>query len=151
MYELIKSGMVQGVSVNAFANEYRFVNENDEEVDENADDAYFQIVDGGFREVSMVLEPANKATSYKMEFFQKDGTLDLRNIEQHLRELGVTRKMVVPTSSFIKELLFRRDACNVVTNEAHPNQRDAARGTEDLLVALEQRSLIRALNKRISI
>ena len=150
MYELIKSGMVQGVSVNAYANEYRFVDEEDNEVDENNQNAYFQIVDGGFREVSMVLEPANSATSYSMEYFQKDGSLDLRNIEHHLRELGVSRKLVVSTSSFIKELLAKRDAGITVTNEVEPKQRESALGVE-LLQAIEQRQLIRALEKRITV
>ena len=154
LYTVMKESpnLVGGVSVGAYADEWQFVDGEGNTLAQGsgADEGYFQITKGGLREVSIVMQPNNlEANINKLEFYQKDGTLDLRVLEDALRDAGVSSRNAVVAASVFKKVQEQRDVDIGNLNKA-PNQRDFdAEATVALLAALEQRELVQNLNKRL--
>jgi HK97 family phage prohead protease len=141
--------MFGGVSVSAYAEDYQMVNADGEP--DQSEDAYFQITKGGLREVSVVMYPNNpEANVSKLEYFRPDGTADLKIMEQALRDAGLSKSDAVAAASTFKKVLEQRDAV-VVPNETAPTQSDSdAEATNaEILAALEQRELLKLLDKRL--
>jgi HK97 family phage prohead protease len=154
LYTVMKESpnLVGGVSVGAYADEYCMVDEegNMLAAGQAADEGYFQITKGGLREVSIVMQPNNlEANINKLEFYQQDGTLDLRVLENALRDAGVSSRNAVVAASVFKKVQEQRDVALNSLNKA-PVQRDSdVEATVALLAALEQRELVQKLNKRL--
>lgn len=142
--------MFGGVSVGAYADEYAWVKESGDMMDEPDDEAYFQITKGGLREVSVVMYPNNpKAEVSKLEFFRQDGSADLKVLEKALREAGLSKKDAVAAASIFKRVMEQREV-EPEQLESAPQQRDAdADATKELLVALERRELVKILTERL--
>jgi phage head maturation protease len=147
--------MFGGVSVGAYAEEYQWTKEDGTPMTVGSDnpyeDGYFQITKGGLREVSVVMYPNNPmAEVSKLEYFLPDGKADLRVLEQALRDAGLIRKDAVAAASIFKKVIEQRDAVSE-TLEIAPQQRDSgAEATEaEILKALEQRELLKLLDKRL--
>jgi HK97 family phage prohead protease len=147
--------MFGGVSVGAYADEYSWVKEDGslykiDNDDDDEDEGYFQITKGGLREVSVVMYPNNpKAEVSKLEFFRADGTADLKVLEKALREAGLSKKDAVAAASIFKRVMEQREVAPEQLENA-PTQRDAdADATKEILLALEQRELVKLLSKRI--
>jgi len=142
--------MFGGVSVGAFAEEYQMVNADGEP--DQSDEAYFQITKGGLREVSVVMYPNNpNANVSKLEYFRADGTADLKIMEQALRDAGLSKSDAVAAASTFKKVLEQRDAV-LVPNENATSRSDSemeATTHAEVLAALEQRELMRSLEKRL--
>lgn len=141
--------MFGGVSVGAYAEEYQMVDAEGNQY--QGEDAYFQITKGGLREVSVVMYPNNPmAEVQKLEYFLADGKADLRVLEQALRDAGLIRKDAVAAASIFKKIIEQRDVANE-NLEIAPQQRDSgAEATNvELLAALEQRELLKLLDKRL--
>ena len=147
--------MFGGVSVGAYADEYQWVKEDGTPYPAGSgdywEDGYFQITKGGLREVSVVMYPNNpNAEVQKLEFFREDGSADLKVLESALREAGLSKKDAVAAASTFKKVLEQRDAVKEHIEPA-PTQSDSdAEATEaDILVALEERELVKILTQRI--
>lgn len=141
--------MFGGVSVGAYAEDYQMVNANGEP--DQSDEAYFQITKGGLREVSVVMYPNNpEANVSKLEYFRPDGTADLKIMEQALRDAGLSKSDAVAAASTFKKVLEQRDAV-VVPTETAPirSDSDAEATNAEILAALEQRELLKLLDKRL--
>ena len=151
LYQVMKESpnMFGGVSVGAYAEEYQMVNANDEP--DGSEDAYFQITKGGLRETSVVMYPNNmKAEIKKLEYFRPDGSADLKVLEEALRDAGLSKQMSVAAASVFKTVIEQRDAVELPLETA-PIQSDSdAEATEaEILAALEQRELLKLLDKRL--
>jgi HK97 family phage prohead protease len=139
--------MFGGVSVGAYADEYQMVNADGEP--DQGEEAYFQITKGGLREVSVVMYPNNpQANVNKLECFTPDGQIDLRQLEQHLRDSGVSKQNAVTAASVFKEILERRDSAKEPLETA-PTRRDSDAEVTEILAALEQRELLKILDTRL--
>jgi len=142
--------MFGGVSVGAYAEEYQMVNADGEP--DQSDEAYFQITKGGLREVSVVMYPNNlQASVTKLEYFRPDGTADLKIMEQALRDAGLSKSDAVAAASTFKKVLEQRDAV-FMPNENATSRSDSemeATTHAEVLAALEQRELMRSLEKRL--
>ena len=141
--------MFGGVSVGAYAEDYQMVNADGEP--DQSDEAYFQITKGGLREVSIVMYPNNpEANVNKLEFFRPDGSADLKILEQALRDAGLSKSDAVAAASTFKKVLEQRDAV-VVPVETAPilSDSDAEATKAEILAALEQRELLKTLDKRL--
>ena len=141
--------MFGGVSVGAYADEYQMVNSDGEP--DQSEEAYFQITKGGLRETSVVMYPNNpKAEVKKLEYFRADGSADLKVLEEALRDAGLSKSDAVAAASTFKKVLEQRDAATE-TLEIAPQQSDSgAEATEaEILAALEQRELLKLLDKRL--
>lgn len=141
--------MFGGVSVGAYADEYQMVNADGEP--DQSEEAYFQITKGGLRETSVVMYPNNpKAEVKKLEYFRADGSADLKVLEEALRDAGLSKSDAVAAASTFKKVLEQRDAATE-TIEIAPQQSDSgAEATEaEILAALEQRELLKLLDKRL--
>jgi HK97 family phage prohead protease len=162
LYEVLKASpnLFGGVSVGAYADEARMVDAegnpfaDDDTDDDNDDDyeGYFQITKGGLKEVSVVMYPNNpNAEIQALEYFTKDGNSNPRQIEKTLRELGLSRKDATTASSFFKKILEVRDAKPTIIEEVPKQSESDAVVTEadSILVALEQRELLKALSNRL--
>ena len=143
--------MFGGVSVGAYADEAVMVDADGNPVDDDADEAYFQITKGGLREVSVVMYPNNPAAEVmKLEYFDAEGHANPRVIEKVLREAGLSRKDATTASSILKKVLEQRDAKPVVTEEAPQlGELEAVVEADAVLKALEERELLKALSNRI--
>jgi len=144
--------MFGGVSVGAYAESYKMVDAEGNQVeDSNSDDGYFQITKGGLREVSVVMYPNNEeACVSKLEYFLSDGTADLRVLEQALRDAGVSNRNAVTAASVFKKVLEQRDAEKATLEDAPIQRESEAEVTETaILQALEQRELLKLLDKRL--
>jgi HK97 family phage prohead protease len=151
LYQVMKESpnMFGGVSVGAYAEEYQMVNADGEP--DQSDEAYFQITKGGLRETSVVMHPNNmKAEIKKLEYFRPDGSADLKVLEEALRDAGLSKQMSVAAASVFKTVIEQRDAVEVPIETA-PIQSDSdAEATEaEILAALEQRELLKLLDKRL--
>jgi HK97 family phage prohead protease len=151
LYQVMKESpnMFGGVSVGAYAEEYQMVNAEGEP--DQSEDAYFQITKGGLRETSVVMHPNNmKAEIKKLEYFRPDGSADLKVLEESLRDAGLSKSDAVAAASTFKKVLEQRDAVTAVI-EIAPQQSDSdAEATEaEILAALEQRELLKLLDKRL--
>jgi len=147
--------MFGGVSVGAYADEYQWVKDDGSVFPAGSDDhweeGYFQITQGGLREVSVVMHPNNPmAEVHKLEFFRPDGSADLKILEKALREAGLSKKDAVAAASTFKKVLEQRDAA-MPNLEIAPTQGDPdAEATEaELLAALEQREILKYLSNRL--
>lgn len=142
--------MFGGVSVGAYADEYQWVTESGEVMGDDCEEGYFQITNGGLREVSVVMYPNNpKAEVSKLEFFLPDGSADLRILEQALRDVGLSKSEAVAAASVFKRAIEQREAVKEAVKTA-PTQREAdAEATKELMAALERRELSKLLSKRI--
>jgi HK97 family phage prohead protease len=139
--------MFGGVSVGAYADEYQMVNADGEP--DQGEEAYFQITKGGLREVSVVMYPNNpQANVNKLECFTPDGHIDLRQLEQHLRDSGVSKQNAVTAAYVFKEILERRDSAKEPLETA-PTRRDSDAEVTEILAALEQRELLKILDTRL--
>jgi len=148
--------MFGGVSVGAYAEEYQWTKEDGTPMtvgsDDPYEDGYFQITKGGLREVSVVMYPNNPmAEVQKLEYFRADGKADLRVLEQVLRDAGLIRKDAVAAASIFKKIIEQRDVVGE-TLEIAPQQSDSdveATNEAEILAALEQRELLKLLDKRL--
>lgn len=148
--------MFGGVSVGAYAEEYQWVKEDGSAMTVGSDDPYkdgfFQITKGGLREVSVVMYPNNpNAEVQKLEYFRADGTADLKVLEQALRDAGLIRKDAVAAASVFKKVIEMRDAQNDQTENATQQSDSGVEATKEaeILAALEQRELLKLLDKRL--
>lgn len=157
LYQVMKESpnMFGGVSVGAYAEEYQMVDANGEAMtmgsSDSYEDGYFQITKGGLRETSVVMHPNNmKAEIKKLEYFRADGSADLKVLEEALRDAGLSKQMSVAAASVFKTVIEQRDAVDA-PNENAPIQSDSdAEATEaEILAALEQRELLKLLDKRL--
>ena len=150
LYQVMKESpnMFGGVSVGAYAEEYQMVNAEGEP--DQSEDAYFQITKGGLRETSVVMHPNNmKAEIKKLEYFRPDGSADLKVLEEVLRDAGLSKQMSVAAASVFKTVIEQRDAVEKPIENA-PTQSDSdAEATAEILAALEQRELLKLLDKRL--
>jgi HK97 family phage prohead protease len=151
IYTVMKESpnMFGGVSVAAYADEYQMVNAMGEP--DQGEEAYFQITKGGLREVSIVMYPNNpEASVSQLEFFRADGSADLKILESALRDVGLSKSDAVAAASTFKKVLEQRDAVKKPI-EIAPQQSDSdAEATNvEILAALEQRELLKTLNKRL--
>jgi hypothetical protein len=157
LYQVMKESpnMFGGVSVGAYAEEYQWVKEDGSVFPAGSgeywDEGYFQITKGGLRETSVVMHPNNmKAEIKKLEYFRPDGSADLKVLEEALRDAGLSKQMSVAAASVFKTVIEQRDAV-VLPLETAPIQSDSdAEATEaEILAALEQRELLKLLDKRL--
>ena len=151
IYTVMKESpnMFGGVSVAAYADEYQMVNAMGEP--DQSEEAYFQITKGGLREVSIVMYPNNpEASVSQLEFFRADGSADLKILESALRDVGLSKSDAVAAASTFKKVLEQRDAA-AKSIETAPLQSDSdAEATNvEILAALEQRELLKTLDKRL--
>ena len=151
IYTVMKESpnMFGGVSVAAYADEYQMVNAMGEP--DQGEEAYFQITKGGLREVSIVMYPNNpKAEVSALEYFRPDGSADLKVLEQSLRDVGLSKSDAVAAASTFKKVLEQRDAAKK-PNETAPirSDSDAEATNVEILAALEQRELLKSLEKRL--
>ena len=144
--------MFGGVSVGAYADEYQFVSKEGDVLPESQwAEGYFQITKGGLRETSVVMYPNNpKAEVKKLEYFRADGSADLKVLEEALRDAGLSKSDAVAAASTFKKVLEQRDAATEALDIA-PQQSDSdVEATEaEILAALEQRELLKLLDKRL--
>ena len=150
LYQVMKESpnMFGGVSVGAYAEEYQMVNAAGDP--DQSEDAYFQITKGGLRETSVVMHPNNMAAEIKkLEYFRPDGSADLKVLEEALRDAGLSKQMSVAAASVFKTVIEQRDAVEKPIENA-PTQSDSdAEATAEILAALEQRELLKLLDKRL--
>jgi phage head maturation protease len=157
LYNVMKESpaMFGGVSVGAYADEWQMVNQEGAPFPAGSadpyEDGYFQITKGGLREVSVVMYPNNPmAEVQKLEYFREDGTADLKVLEKALRDAGLSKKDAVTSASVFKKVLEQRDAVTEQLETA-PLQSDSdADVTEaEILAALQQREILKAINTRL--
>ena len=152
LYTIMKESpmMVGGVSVGAYADEYCMVDAEGNQVDSMDEEGYFSISKGGLAEVSIVMQPNNPmANISKLEFFRDDGSADLKVFEKVLREVGFSKKDATKAASVFGKAMGKRDA-KPDTAEPNSDTREATSGAADqLLAALEQRELLKALESRL--
>ena len=127
------------------------VDANGNPVGDDADEAYFQITKGGLREVSVVMYPNNPAAEVmKLEYFDAEGHANPRVIEKALRDAGLSRKDATTASSILKKVLEQRDVEPETIEEAPQlGELEAVVEADAVLKALEERELLKALQKRI--
>jgi HK97 family phage prohead protease len=156
LYQVMKESpnMFGGVSVGAYADEYQWVKEDGSVFPAGSgeywDEGYFQITKGGLRETSVVMHPNNmKAEIKKLEYFRPDGSADLKVLEEALRDAGLSKQMSVAAASVFKTVIEQRDVVEKPIENA-PTQSDSdAEATAEILAALEQRELLKLLDKRL--
>lgn len=155
LYQIMSESptMFGGVSVGAYADEYQWVKEDGMPMmaGDDTDEGYFQITKGGLREVSVVMYPNNpNAEVQKLEYFTTDGAIDLRVLEQSLRDAGVSKQNAVTAASVFKKVIEQRDAVDLPIENAPPQRDSDAEVTEaDILKALEMRELSKLLDQRL--
>jgi uncharacterized protein len=152
LYTIMKESpmMVGGVSVGAYADEYCMVDAEGNQVDSMDEEGYFSITKGGLAEVSIVMQPNNPmANISKLEYFREDGSADLKVFEKALREVGFSKKDATKAASVFGKAMGKRDA-KPDTAEPNSDTREATSGAaDDILAALEQRELLKALESRL--
>ena len=158
LYAVMKESpaMFGGVSVGAYAEEFQWVKEDGEVFPAGSgdywDEGFFQITKGGLREVSVVMYPNNpQAEVQQLEFFRPDGTADLKILEKALRDAGLSKKDAVTSASVFRKVLSQREADQSPTDNTPAQSDSDAEVTEaqQLLAALEQRELLKQLDKRL--
>lgn len=154
LYSVLKEApnMFGGVSVGAYADEARMVDEQGNPMGDDEDEGYFQITKGGLREVSVVMYPNNpNAEIQRLEYFDKDGNANPRLIEKTLREAGLSKKDATTASSILKKVLEMRDVSSeLIEKKTEHGDHDAVETeANNILKALEERELLKALTNRI--
>jgi HK97 family phage prohead protease len=141
--------MFGGVSVGAYAEDFMMVNAEGEP--DQSDEAYFQITKGGLREVSVVMYPNNPmAEVQKLEYFREDGSVNLKVLEQTLRDAGFDKKGAKQAASLFNGILKQRDVVpsNIKTeSDKRDVETDAAEA--EILRALTEREILKQLNTRL--
>ena len=155
LYSVLKEApnMFGGVSVGAYADEARMVDEQGNPMGDDEDEGYFQITKGGLREVSVVMYPNNpSAEIQRLEYFDKDGNANPRLIERTLRDAGLSKKDATTASSILKKVLEMRDVSTQLIEKKTEHCDNDAVETEanNILKALEERELLKALSNRIN-
>ena len=155
LYSVLKEApnMFGGVSVGAYADEARMVDEQGNPMGDDEDEGYFQITKGGLREVSVVMYPNNpNAEIQRLEYFDKDGNANPRLIERTLRDAGLSKKDATTASSILKKVLEMRDVSSeLIEKKAEHGDHDAVEPeANNILKALEERELLKALSNRIN-
>lgn len=153
LYTIMKESpnMVGGVSVGAYADEYCMVDAEGNMLDPMDEEGYFQITKGGLREVSIVMNPNNpEANINKLEnVYRADGTVNLKEVESVLRDAGLTKLHATAATSIFNKVIKLRDASNeTVETPPSVSESDAA-VNQAILAELNQRELLKQLNKRI--
>ena len=156
LYQVMKESpmMFGGVSVGAYAEEYQYVTKEGEPIPVGStnpyEDGYFQITKGGLREVSVVMYPNNPmAEVHKLEYFRPDGSADLKVLEKALRDASLSKKDAVTAASVFKKVLEQREAPAPIENAPPLSDSDAEVTNAEILVALEQRELLKILSNRL--
>jgi len=156
LYQVMKESpmMFGGVSVGAYAEEYQYVTKEGEPIPVGStnpyEDGYFQITKGGLREVSVVMYPNNPmAEVHKLEYFRPDGSADLKVLEKALRDASLSKKDAVTSASIFKKVLEQREAPALIENAPPLSDSDAEVTNAEILVALEQRELLKILSNRL--
>jgi hypothetical protein len=87
----------------------------------------------------------------QLEFFRPDGTADLKILEKALRDAGLSKKDAVTSASVFRKVLSQREADQSPTDNTPAQSDSDAEVTEaqQLLAALEQRELLKQLDKRL--
>lgn len=150
LYQVMKESpmMFGGVSVGAYAEDYQMVDADGNP--DQSDEAYFQITKGGLREVSVVMYPNNPmAEVHKLEYFRPDGSADLKVLEKALRDASLSKKDAVTAASVFKKVLEQREAPAPIENAPPLSDSDAEVTNAEILVALEQRELLKILSNRL--
>ena len=155
LYSVLKEApnMFGGVSVGAYADEARMVDEQGNPIGDDEDEGYFQITKGGLREVSVVMYPNNpNAEIQRLEYFDKDGNANPRLIERTLRDAGLSKKDATTASSILKKVLEMRDVSSeLIKKKTEHCDNDAVEPeANNILKALEERELLKALSNRIN-
>lgn len=153
LYKIMKDSptLFGGVSVAAYADEYAMVDANGDPALADDEEAYFQIAKGGLREVSVVMYPNNpEAGINRLEYFRPDGSADLKVFEQALRDAGLDKKDAKTAASVIKGIVEKRDV-SLQPNETNSDSRDATAdaANQEILVALNEREILKNLNQRL--
>lgn len=152
IYKILKESpnLFGGVSVGAYAEEACMVDSEGNEC--NDEDAYFQITKGGLREISVVMYPNNPAAEVmKLECFDAEGCINPRQVEEALRDAGLSKKFATTATSIFKKLLEQRDAIQPSLKET-PTQGEpeaVVNEADMILQALKDRELLKALTKRM--
>jgi phage head maturation protease len=167
LYTVLKESpnLFGGVSVGAYAEEARWVDEAGQPFENGPDgtmwsnpdfdyeQAYFQIVKGGLHEVSVVMYPNNpNAEIHKLEAFDAEGNLNPRVLEKALREAGLNKKDATTASSIFKRVMSERDApvkVEVTPTQGEPDAVVTEAETKRLLEALQLRALEKAFQNRL--
>jgi uncharacterized protein len=156
VYHILKESprLFGGVSVGAYADEACYVDAEGNALmsGDDEEEGYFQIKQGGLREISVVMYPNNpSAEVMKLEYFDAEGHANPRVIEKVLREAGLSRKDATTASSVLKKVLEMRDA-QPKTVEVAPQQGEleaVVNEADAILNALKERELLKALSNRI--
>jgi hypothetical protein len=91
-----------------------------------------------------------KAEVKKLEYFRADGSADLKVLEEALRDAGLSKSDAVAAASTFKKVLEQRDAATEAIETAPQQSDSGAEATEaEILDALEQRELLKLLDKRL--
>ena len=153
MYEIMKSSpmMLNSTSVSMYADEALFVNGEGDEVDADSDmdfgEVYFRIAKGGLAEVSIVQQPNNpSAEVMSLEMFYPDGEINVKNLEAHLRDSGVTRAQATLASAVFKKVVEQRDSAKRKGGDKASNQRDSEKQVASTVEQLTVYQTLRALN-----
>ena len=87
----------------------------------------------------------------KLECFRADGSLDLKLIENALRDAKLSRKDATTASSIFKQILATRDEPEIeIENTPIQSEADAVvNENEEILKALAERELLKKLNNRL--
>ena len=158
LYTIMKESpnMVGGVSVGAYAEEWAMVDEMGNmlpDSDPNRwENGYFSITKGGLSEVSIVMQPNNpEANINKLEScVRDDGSIDPRDLEQALRDAGVSKQNAEAAVSVFKKVVELRDAVTKpIENEPARSDTEAVASEQELLQALEQREFLKKLDNRL--
>ena len=151
-YEIMKTSpmMLNSTSVSMYADEAIFVNGDGDEVDASGDldygSVYFRIAKGGLSEVSIVQQPNNPAAEVmSLEMFYPDGHLHLKNLEQLLRDEGVSRAHATIASAVFKKVIEQRDAAKPNIENKAGDQSESEKQVASTVEQLTVYQTIRAL------
>ena len=153
LYEVMTESpaMFGGVSVGAYAESCTMVSADGKPTE--SEDGYFQITQGGLREVSVVMYPNNPMASVsKLEYFMEDGSVNPRVLERALRDAGLARKDAVAAVSVFKSALAERDVPVQVETAPIVSDSDSEATKEgEILAALAERELVKILNSKLKV
>jgi hypothetical protein len=91
-----------------------------------------------------------EANIQQLEYFDAKGDMNPRTIEKVLRDAGVSRKDATAVSCVLKKALEQRDAVKALESAPSQGEPDTVViEADNILKALEERELLKALSKRI--
>lgn len=150
LYQIMKESpaLIGGVSVGVYADEWCMVDAAGMETS-NYEEGYFSVVRGGLAEVSIVMQPNNPAAEIqKLEFFHPDGNFNLKAFEKALRDAGIS-KMDATKAASVFGGAVKREVVPAPQPTTERRDADADAANDDLLKALEQRELLKALEAKL--